>query len=107
MDITHFEALARRHLRKLLLLFFGSTALSIVCYSVADWAYSARGWQSEVAGLVFYAVAGISGLFALIFGISIYAWFSGYRVAKSEAAHYGLEDLERIRGDVVGPIQWR
>ena len=107
MDIQLFESLARDNLRKLVLIFVACLTLALVGRAIADWADTAHGWQSEVVGFLFYFIADGAGLLALFSGISLYGWFAEYRVAKSDAAHFELEDLRKIRSGVIGPIPWK
>jgi hypothetical protein len=107
MDIRQFESLARENLRKLVLIFIACLAMAIIGITIADWAYAARGWQSEVVGFLFYAIAAACSLLALIFGINVYAWFSEYRVAKSDAVNFELEYIRKFRSGVIGPIRWK
>jgi len=107
MNIGHFELLARDNLRRLVLIFVVFAAVTMLCIAVADWANTAGGWQADFVHYLFYGVAAISGLMALIFSISIYAWFAEYKVAKSDAAHFELEELRKLRRGVIGTIQWR
>ena len=107
MNIDEFKKLARANLIRLVLLSLASSALAIVASSIADWAYSSHGWQSELVGFTFSLLFGLLGLVALIFIIMVYSWFSSYKAAKSDAVHFDLEQLRKFRSDVIGPIPWK
>lgn len=107
MDIQDFEKLARAHLYKLIIIFISCLFLAIICYSISDWAYSRLGWQSEIVGFIFYALTWVLGFGVFMSITSIYGWCKNYHVAKSDAAHFDIEKLQKFRSDVVGPIQWK
>ncbi len=108
--VERFERAARKHLAQLWAVLVVAFLGMCVGYGVSDWAEGLRGWQAQVVFVFAYLFGGVSGLFFLMAGISIFGWHKDYSRA--------YRDLELLRSDpsaylllyrgVIGPLSlWR
>lgn len=107
-SVLTLKRIAKQHLLRVFGLFLATLVGGVVGLTLADWAEVGHGWQSGVVELIFRLVGGLSLLSSVIFGIMVWAWFSGYKSAIN-SAHLFDEDPAAYRrsfGDVVGPIPW-
>ena len=109
MTEQDFRAQARRHLRQVVAWFIVSLALAYGLGWIALWAEDQRGWESAIVYYVFLAAAALPAFGAFYFGVSIWAWFKGYRSALRDLSSLAdrPDKFLSVHREVIGPIAWK